>query len=143
MASCLLPHILIAGWQCILVLVTKSRNFYFYFIRLIEPKVVFQAIPIRVQLNMLDNRRLCAEGALSWRPPPLLEAKNGRFPVRYHQRCLRSVPAPAPKVAPPGGGATGGVSRPSSYIFDDSALKNGVYFYISRVPRLTFFLSST
>ena len=30
-----------------------------------EPIVVFQAISMRVKLNMLDNRRLCAGGALS------------------------------------------------------------------------------
>ena len=46
-------------------------------------------IPMRVKPNMLDNRRLCAEGALSWRPPPLLEAENGRFPGCSHRRCQR------------------------------------------------------
>ena len=83
---------------------------------------------MRVKTNMLDNRRLCAGGALSWRPPLLLEAENGRFPGCYHRRCLRSVSAPAPKVASRRDRATGGVSRPSSYIFDDSTLKNGVFF---------------
>ena len=72
----------------------------------LAPKPLFQRIPIayqynkthfirssrlfiikfRVQQNMLDNRRLCAEGALSWRPPPLLEAKHDRFSGCSHRR---------------------------------------------------------
>ena len=38
----------------------ETSNFYS-----VEPIVLFQAISMRVKLNMLDNRRLCAGGALS------------------------------------------------------------------------------
>ena len=48
----------------------------------------------RLQLDILDNRRLCAEGAetLSWRPLLLLEAKNGRFRAILSHKMAQIVP---------------------------------------------------
>ena len=128
----------IAGWQCILVLVTKSRNFYVAFFIFQETQISsfsdsdgrtgFRAGlsgPAQQGRTGPGRRPLMLSSICDWKPP------NARFAVCSHRLFGAELRLQRQKLRAPCTELLAefrGQAR--LYTFDESTLKNGVFFYL-------------